>query len=292
MSNLYKSIILLGLLTFIGFAYYNYRANTYVTAEFPNLRPFHDRAPIFYNGYKIGRVVRVKPNKDYSATIVTMELHPQDLKLPINIMVHLKKEKNKDDKKFDYIDIIYPEKPSMYLLKDGDRIAGKTTVDFETYMANQDPDSLDAIKRDVAEAAANLNVTIQALGDLFTTLNSMAEEIKPNVVNASSSLSKSSDNLVTVSEHVSSFAGNINSSFNEERLNANAENIQDITNGIKTITSEVNRTLPNFACTIEETNRVLCNLEEMTSGLNCTMKKPFGGLRLIFGSPICKRKCE
>ena len=59
MNNLYKSIILLLILLTIGVAYYNYRTNTYVTAEFKNLRPFHDRAPIYYNGFKIGRVVNV-----------------------------------------------------------------------------------------------------------------------------------------------------------------------------------------------------------------------------------------
>ena len=52
MNNLYKSIILLLILLTIGVAYYNYRTNTYVTAEFKNLRPFHDRAPIYYNGFK------------------------------------------------------------------------------------------------------------------------------------------------------------------------------------------------------------------------------------------------
>ena len=47
-------------------------------------------------------------------------------------------------------------------------------------------------------------------------------------------------------------------------------------------------TVPKIGCTVQEINRVLCNVEEMTAGLNRTMKKPFGGLRLIFGSPIGK----
>ena len=151
MNNLYKSLILSGVLIIIAVSYYIYRSNTYVTAEFKNLRPFHNRAPIYYNGFKIGRVVKVRPNKTYTATIVTMELHPQDLKLPVNISVHLKKEKDRNDNKYDYIDIIYPKDPSIYYLKDGDRVAGKTTVELETYLANQDPESLEAMKADAAE---------------------------------------------------------------------------------------------------------------------------------------------
>ena len=36
MNNLYKSLIIVFLLLFIGVAYYNYKTNTYVTAEFKN----------------------------------------------------------------------------------------------------------------------------------------------------------------------------------------------------------------------------------------------------------------
>lgn len=292
MNNLYKSIILLLILLTIGVAYYNYRINTYVTAEFKNLRPFHDRAPIYYNGFKIGRVVNVKPNKNYTATIVTMELHPDDLKLPINISVNLRKERNKWNRKFDYIDIIYPKEPSSFYLKNGDRVSGKTTVEFESYFANMDPESLEAIKGDAAEAVKNLNVAIQTLGELFGTLNTMAQEVSPNVVKVSSDMSKSSGNIVRVSENVSNMTGNVDSALSKERMEATAKNAQLITKNVKNMTNEFNKTIPQIGCTINEMNRILCNIDEMTAGLNNTMEKPFGGLRLIFGSPVSKKKCH
>lgn len=291
MNNLYKSLILLVLLASIGITYYFYKTNTYVTAEFKNLRPFHDRAPIYYNGFKIGKVVKVRPNKTYTSTIVTMRLHPHDLKLPVNISVNLKKEKNRWDKKFDYIDIIYPEEPSQFFLKDGDRIAGDTTVDMESYLANQDPDSLDAIKADAAEAVKNLNVTIQVLGDLFSTLNTMASDVSPNVVKASSDLQHSTENFVKISKNVDLTTSNLNGAFDDKRMDATAKNVQLVTRNVKLMTNELNKTIPQLGCTIEEVNKVLCNIDEMTTGLNCTMKKPFGGLRLIFGSPVGK-KCS
>ena len=195
MNNLYKSLILLGILLAIAIAYYIYKTNTYVTAEFKNLRPFHDRAPIYYNGFKIGRVVKVRPNRTYTSTIVTLELHPHDLKLPVNMSANVKKERNRWNRKFDYIDLVYPDKPSGFYLKDGDRISGSTTVELDTYLANQDPESLEAMKSDAAETIKNLNITIQTLGDLFSTLNSMAEDVKPNVVKASSDLSESTSNF-------------------------------------------------------------------------------------------------
>lgn len=291
MNNLYKSLIVIAILSAIGISYYIYRTSTFITAEFNNLRPFHDRAPVYYNGFKIGKVTKVRPNKTYTATIVTIRLHPHDLKLPINISANLKKERDRRDKKFDYIDLIMPENPSPYLIKDGDRIAGKTTVELETYLANQDPDSLDAIKEDFANTVKNLNVTIQTLGDLFGTLNSMAEEMKPNVVKASSDLSASTTNIVSVSKNIRLLSGNVNGALSEERMNSTAKNMQIVSKNVKIMTNEINKSIPQIGCTITEMNKVLCNLDEMTSGLNRTMKKPFGGLRLIFGSPIGKKKC-
>ncbi len=292
MNNLYKSLILSGVLIIIAVSYYIYRSNTYVTAEFKNLRPFHNRAPIYYNGFKIGRVVKVRPNKTYTATIVTMELHPQDLKLPVNISVHLKKEKDRNDNKYDYIDIIYPKDPSIYYLKDGDRVAGKTTVELETYLANQDPESLEAMKADAAETIKNLNITVQTLGDLFATLNSMAGEVKPNVVKASSALSESSSNFVKISQNVDSMTGNFNDVLSKDNMSSATNDVLVVGDNIKNMTGQLNKTIPQLGCTINEINKVLCNIDEMTSGLNCTMRKPFGGLRLIFGSPVSNKKCK
>ena len=292
MNNLYKSLILLGILLAIAIAYYIYKTNTYVTAEFKNLRPFHDRAPIYYNGFKIGRVVKVRPNRTYTSTIVTLELHPHDLKLPVNMSANVKKERNRWNRKFDYIDLVYPDKPSGFYLKDGDRISGSTTVELDTYLANQDPESLEAMKSDAAETIKNLNITIQTLGDLFSTLNSMAEDVKPNVVKASSDLSESTSNFVKVAENATSVTGNINGALSEQRLDSTAKNVQVVTRNVKLMTNEFNKTIPQIGCTINEMNKVLCNIEEMTDGLNCTMRKPFGGLRLIFGSPVSKKKCQ
>ncbi len=292
MNNLYKSLILIISLLGLGVSYYIYKTSTFVTAEFKNLRPFHSKAPIYYNGFNIGRVVKVRPNKEYTATIVTLWLHPHDLKLPVNVSANLKKERNRHDKKFDYIDIVYPEKPSGFYLKDGDKIAGKTTVELDSYLSNMDPDSLDSIKADFAESVQNLNVTLQTLGELFATLNSMAEEVKPDILKSSSNLSVTTDNIVKVSQNAKSLTDNINNALPEDRINTTAKNVQIISKNVKVMSNELNKTMPQIKCTVCEANRVLENVEEMTAGLNCTMKKPFGGLRLIFGSPICKNKCK
>lgn len=299
MNSFYKSLITIAILCAIGGAYIIYKTNTYVTAEFSNLRPFHSYAPIYYNGFKIGRVVKVKPNKDYTSTIVTMELHPHDMKLPINVSANLKKERNRWGKKFDYIDIVLPKESSIYYLKDGDRISGKTTVDIESFFANQDPETLEAMKADMAESAKNLNITIQTLGDLFATLNDMASAVSPNMVKASQDFSKTTDNIVKVSENanniaenVTDFSGNVNGALSADRMNATAKNVQAVSKNIRQMSKELNNAMPQINCSLQQMNKILYNIDEMTSGINCTMKKPFGGIRMIFGSPVGKKKCD
>ena len=299
MSNLFKSTIIIGVLLIICTMYLNYKKNTYVTAEFKELAPFNHSAPIYYNGFKIGKVVKIHPNKTYTSTIVTMELHPHDLKLPINISANLKKAKNRWNKKYDYIDITYPKSPSIYYLKDGDRISGKTTVELETFLSNQDPASLEAIKNDLAESARNLNVTLQTLGDLFATLNDMAGGVSPNVVDASSNIKKTSANIVKVSKNATNIADNIEGLSNNvsgalsyNSINSTTNNIQATSQNINQMTKDLNQTIPQIACSLQQVNEILYNINEMTGGMNCTMKKPFGGMRMIFGSPISKKQCK
>ncbi len=298
MDNILKSIIILIVLVAIGGAYLNYRTSTYVTAEFKTLRPFQTSAPIYYNGFKIGKIVKVFPNKNYTATVVTMKLYPKHLRFPINISANLKKEKNHRNKKYDYIDLIYPKSPSIYYLKNGDRISGKTTVELESFLSNQDPETLEEMRMEIANTIKNLNITVQAIGDLFITLNSMAGDVSPNVVKASKDFSSSSSNLVKISENVNTFSNNVNefsdnvnTALNPERIDNTAENVQVVSKNIKLMTQELNNTMLQVTCSIEQINRILNNINEMTAGLNCTMKKPFGGMRMIFGSPIGTKKC-
>lgn len=298
MSNLFKSFILIALLLGLSVAYTKHRTNTYITAEFKELTPFNNSAPIYYNGFKIGKVIKIHPNKTYTSTIVTMELHPHDLKLPINISANLKKAKNRWNKKYDYIDITYPKSPSIFFLKDGDRISGKTTVELETFLSNQDPASLEAIKNDLAESAKNLNITLQTLGDLFATLNEMASEVSPNVVDASSDIKKTSANIVKVSQSATDIANNVNGLSNNvtdalssDRINSTTYNFQATSENVNLITKNLNNTIPQIACSLQQINEILNNVNEMTEGINCTMQKPFGGMRMIFGSPVSKKKC-
>lgn len=286
MKHAFRIFLLLLFLFGTGFAYLIHKTNIYVTAEFKNLRPFHYKAPIYYNGYKIGRILKIKPNSTYNSTIITMELHPKDLKIPTNVSLILKKEKDKDDKKFDYMDMIFPKHPSGYYLKTGDRISGKTTIELDTYLSNQDPESLDEIKAEIAETVKNLNLTVQSLGDLFFVLTSIAEDIRPNIVKSSKNLNSGTSNLVSVTENAKNISSNFEKTLNYDRLNMTTQDFQASSNNVRALTQNTNEMVTDIRCTIEQVNKILCNTHEITSGVNKTMKKQFGGFRLFFGKPV------
>ena len=69
---------------------------TYVTIEYTKLRPFRGYPPVVYNGFKIGRCIRIKPDKSYTKTRMTVVLFPKDLNLPRNTFAQFKRIKIND----------------------------------------------------------------------------------------------------------------------------------------------------------------------------------------------------
>ena len=107
----------------------------------------------------------------------------------------------------------------------------------------------------------------------------MAQDASPHVVQATLDFSKAASNTKNITQ-------TLNNSFNERRMDSTAKNIQMTTRNTKIMTNEINEIIPQLNCAVEEINRILDNIKRMTSGLNCTMSKQFGGFRLFFGRPI------
>ena len=276
MSNFIKSIIIVLGLLLIGFTYYTYKTSTYVTAEFKRLRPFQNGALIYLNGFKIGKVVKVSPNKNYTSSIIKMKLSPKDLKLPINIEVDLKKKKNWLGRHTDYVDIIYPNSPSIYYLEDGDRISGKITVDLDYFLSNQNPESLEGIMEDVSNMVKHTSVLIK-------NLNDVVNKIKPDILAISSNIKDSSLTVKNASVNVHNLTKNIETSITEEKITATSDNALVATDNLVDMTNGINSTISQLNCSLCELNKVLYNVEGVTGYLNSTLTKPLGGFKMLLG---------
>ncbi len=297
-AKIWQIILIYGFLILLLILIWQRLTYTFVTAEFKDLRPIHQRIPVFYKGYKIGKVLYIKPSDDFKTTYMKLALyHKKGLKLPKNSIIKLQREKDKWRKK-DYIDIIYPKEPSESFIESGDLLLGQATVDIETYLSSQETESLDNIKENVEKASEDMQGAMEALRDLLTSLNEIAQENRE-------SLNAATRNLSDTTKNIDDLTRKINRSIEQQKLKNTIGNLDDAVSNTKNSTAEleklskrindmtdnINSTMPSVTSSIENTSYIIQNLNEITCGVSNTLKKRFGGLRLIFGKTIGK-ECD
>ena len=112
--NRFYIIILLILLLLVGYLTYDKFAYLNIIVKFDDLEPFERQMNVYYKGFKVGKTVKIYPDKEYKNTYLKLKLYPNDINLPNNIIAKINKIKTKE-----YISLIYPEAPSLILFNDG-----------------------------------------------------------------------------------------------------------------------------------------------------------------------------
>lgn len=282
---------------------YRFHTYTYLTVEFNDARPVRNKIPVYYKGYRIGKVEKIRPNDNFQTTLVTIVLYPKNLKLPKNTTALLTREK-RERKEIDFINLIYPEKPSDTTLTDGDIINGFTTVDIENYFSSKAlTGELDTLTNNANNLMESLKLTSDALTEFLNILSDTVDENRP-------AIKTMTNNLAQMSNSFRLFALKMNNSMSETQLKntfsnldktsssvvVTTKNIEGITENIDSITGDISSQGAQISSSIENAEIITKNLADITGGIRNTMSKNFGGLRLIFGKPIsapkCKRTCR
>ena len=266
-----KKILLVSsliLITFLVISILKALNYTYISAKFKELRPIQENIPVYYKGIIIGKAKERKHSKDFNHTLVKIVLYPKKLLLPKNTAAILKKEK-RDKKEKDFLELIYPKNPSNIMLSNGSIIEGKVSSDIDTFLQNQNPDDLEAIKRNFAQSIENLNKASLELANMFQTLDKI--------------LLQNRKNIYSTTENIENLTKKIDNSFEQEKINATVDYIEKTTDNIAALTGGINGSLPT---TMENVNGISSNINAITCGMRKTLRKRFGGLRLIFGQVI------
>lgn len=281
---------------------YRFHTYTYLTVVFMDARPVRNKIPVYYKGYRIGKVEKIKPGDDFKSTMVTIVLYPKNLRLPSNTTALLTREK-RERREIDFINLIYPEEPSALPLRSGDRINGFTTVDIESYFSSKAlSGDLDKITNNVNSLLESLNATSKALTMLMDVLTETVNENRPSIKIMTGNLARMSDNLRI-------FAYKLNVAVNERQLqnmftnfdktSSNAvittDNLDGITKNINVFTADLNKNSPEITKTISNVEVITGNVAAITSGVKTTLSQNFGGLRLLFGKPVknnCYKNCN
>lgn len=278
---------------------YRIKTYTYLTVEFNDARPVRNKIPVYYKGYRIGKVEKIKPSDNFQTTLVTIVLYPKNLKLPKNTTALLTREK-RERKEIDFINLLYPEKPSEVMLISGDTINGFTTVDIENYFSSKAlTGELDALTNNANSLMESFKLTSDALTEFLNVLTATVDENRP-------AIKIMTNNLAQMSNSFRLFALKLNNSINESQLKntftnvdmtsssvvVTGKNIEGITQNIDSITGDINSQGAQISSSISNAEIITQNLADITGGLKNTLSKNFGGLRLIFGKPLSAPKCS
>ena len=83
----------------------------------------------------------------------------------------------------------------------------------------------------------------------------------------------------------------INNALDEKSLKDTTSNIKNTTENLSEATKDIDKTMKKIDDTISQVNIAAQNLNSITSGVNETLSKRFGGMRIIFGTPIKPQNC-
>lgn len=255
----------------------------YITAKFREMRPLPHHIQVLYKGLKIGNVVSIRHSDDFESTLIKLRL-PKKIKLPSNVAAHLMIEKRRFHD-YDYIEIVKPSIQSEDFLVAGSEIQGIAMIDSRNFFANQNKETLESVRDNLHKASENLNTTIEGLGELFILLQDVVKENKSAFRQASKNISAMTDNL-------SDTTRKINNAVVEEQLKESLNNVDNsisnlnsISAGINKLTYDINQDYANVS---PEIKNIVNNVDDITTGVVDSLRKPFGGFRVMFGRNIDK----
>lgn len=256
---------------------------TRIKAEFTELEPFPAHMPVFFKGFRIGKITKIEPKDDYTATQMSITLFPRDLNFPKNVYVRVKSYK--DD--YDYVEIELPELASEQLLKSGDIIKGKSNVTFESLIRKHaESGSLDLIIEGLGEITDSVNKAVQQADGLLADVRATLKSNQNYITLTTKNLSETTGSLYKTSLK-------IDGSVDQKTLDNTMKNLEQTTQNMQQITKNIDCATRNLTDTMNQVNEIFENINGITNGVNCTMKKRFGGFRLIFGKPDrCCDKCK
>ncbi len=255
---------------------------THIKAEFDELTPFSTKIPIYFKGFKIGKITKIKPKDDFTKTVMNITLFIQDIKFPNNSYLQIRSYK----KNFMYGEMIIPPDASDKKLKDGDTIQGRTNMSFETILQRQaENGSFDLIIVTLGDIMVNIN-------DSAKELNALLKDVRMTFKNSENYITLSTRNLSQATGHLTRASVNISSTVDQKTLDRTMKNLEGASENLKNLTKNIDCATRNLSKTMDNVESISENVDGITNSVNCTMKDRFGGIRLFFGKASQNCKCK
>lgn len=273
-----KIIIILSILLLSGFCYWAYTQFTYMTVivRFNELEPFEKQMNVYFKGFKVGKTTQIYPNKEYTNTFLKLRLNKKSSHFPSNVRVNILKKKTGG-----YVNIVFPNDPSLKQLRNNDEIQGIISKDINSLLDGKFTDEdIEDIVDNADTLIESATVAVTNLGDIFGEIKNIISENKSEINCAIKNIAKTTQNLNNISQ-------NLNEALNKEQMQNSVSNLETTSKNIKNITNQIDEsTLPIVNCMLCETYQTTKNAKEITCGLKNTLKKRMGLTRILFGKPM------
>ena len=267
MNKIYFYTILT--ISILAFFIYNQFAYLNIIVKFDELEPFEKQMNVYYKGFKIGKTIKIYPDKEYTSTYLKLKLYPRDISLPNNITAKINKLKTKE-----YISIIYPESPSIKKLKDKDIIKGNISKDLNSLLNESiGKDEIDEIVDETSSLIASAKNAIESLNKLFIETNKI-------IINSQKDIKIATNNLAKTTINLEKTTAKLNNSINKENISSSINNLEDATKNISKITEQLNE------ITMPKVNSMANDGKEITNSIRKKLKTRMGIFKLIFGKSI------
>lgn len=283
------------LILVFGCIVFNYLSHTYIKAEFKKMDPMPAKMGVYYKGYKLGTTTKLKISKDFKTTYLYIKLNQNGLHLPKNISAKIKNY-NKDIK---YVDIIYPPAPMIRYIKTGDVIQGESSFTISG-ISDINQAHLDDLSEKGGSLLSSATKTTDALTELFSLVTDILKENRKNIYDSTTHLNKGMANLEFSTNNLKNMTQKIDNGITEQNIKNSSSNIEEMTSNFAnssknfiSITGNFNKSssdfsvlVPKLSTLIDGVQLVICNINDIVTGVKKTLQQRMGGARIIFGKPM------
>lgn len=293
-------IIILLIIFLVATVVYIYTSGYYVIVRFDELGPVSKNMAAYYNGFKVGKISSIEPDKDYEHTLVRVNLTSRGLKLPQNTTVQMKSFPSGEL----YLEFIYPQSPSLKMIKSGDLLEGISPYNLEQFMLGQNISGVtDIVSIHVIKALDAMQMSNWEMEVFFKTTSKFIQENEGSLDASVRNTEVMTKNLAEAAKNLNQASAKINRALDKGVLSDSTINVRDSTKNFKDstknlkettenlnrATKDIDKTMQKVDNTVTQINSAAANINCITEGCRETLSKKFGGMRVIFGTPVKKK---
>lgn len=263
--------------------FYIYSTTLYVTVRFDELGPVAKNMSTYYNGFKVGKVVSIKPDKDFKHMLARINLVYKNLRLPQNTTVKVQSFPNGEL----YLEFVYPQSPSLNVLKRGDVLEGIAKYSLEEFMLGQSVSGVsDIVSIHVIKALNAMDLANKEVEAFFKDSSQLMKDNKKEIDASFENIAAMTFSFSEMAENLNQASKKMNNALDEKELKKTTSNIKDTSENLAKATANIDQTMEKIDSTVSHLNLTSKNLASITGGLNETLAKKFGGMRIMFGTPV------